>query len=671
MTKKSSEKSDIRLSLVLTLLLVGLMVGVYRDMAAWLRPQLVHATRVSFTVLAAILFEGLLSAAILLVIWRPAWWRPLLRWRGSLRGGRWALIILWAVGAASLFLFDKSQIFNGMYARLSLIVLFLGIAAWLATGDTQKNWTWQGAVVGALFFSVVFLFTSRFQKVTSHPFSLYWSEGNRLWDYSIPFGRRLYNYPPGKEIFSLTDIGRRTLWGLPYLLPGVKIWMVRLWDVLMFTVPYLILGWVVFGEERLKNRCVFLLLGVWAMLFLNQGPIYSPLVIAAILVVLGRKMPDWLNIVIVMVASYYARTSRFTWMFAPGMWAAMLAFVDQAWPVRPSWTKNWLRAMLLGVAGFIGGYLLPTLIERGRGGSSSQAGLLSVEGIQQTAGRQPLLWDRLLPNSTYAPGILLGLLIAVAPLLIWLIYLLVRQHWTLHAWQKLAAAALLAAFLAVGLVVSVKIGGGSNLHNLDMFLIGLLLLAGLAWQAGGRGLFLKMQANPALLNLVLVAIVLIPAAQVIGEASYAPRPAPEITADALAETQGAVAAARQQGEVLFLDQRQLLTFGDVGDVPLVVEYEKKKVMDEAMAADPQYFAPFYADLAAHRFSLIVSEPLQVQYQGGVYQFGNENDAWVRWVSIPMLCYYEKLATYPEVGVELLVPRAESKSPVEGGVCPVP
>ena len=45
------------------------------------------------------------------------------------------------------------------------------------------------------------------------------------------------------------------------------------------------------------------------------------------------------------------------------------------------------------------------------------------------------------------------------------------------------AAAL--AFLVVGLVASVKIGGGGDLHNMDMFLIGLLFTSALAWQNGG------------------------------------------------------------------------------------------------------------------------------------------------------------------------------------------
>jgi hypothetical protein len=103
-------------------------------------------------------------------------------------------------------------------------------------------------------------------------------------------------------------------------------------------------------------------------------------------------------------------------------------------------------------------------------------------------------------------------------------------------------------------------------------------------------------------------------------------------------------------------------------VPLVPEYEKKLVMDHAMAEDEAYFNPFYRDLASHRFALIVSEPLRVEFQGGVYHFGNENDAWVRWVAHPMLCYYNPVFTMRSLGVQLLLPKEKSQ-PRGGGLCP--
>jgi hypothetical protein len=120
--------------------------------------------------------------------------------------------------------------------------------------------------------------------------------------------------------------------------------------------------------------------------------------------------------------------------------------------------------------------------------------------------------------------------------------------------------------------------------------------------------------------------------------------------------QAQVAEAKAQGDVLFMDQRQLLTFGFIQDVPLVPDYEKKFMMDQALSENANYFQVYYHDLADRRFSLIITEPLNMMSKGDTRIFGNENDAWVKWVTAPTLCFYEPLFTFRDIGVELLVPR---------------
>jgi hypothetical protein len=134
-------------------------------------------------------------------------------------------------------------------------------------------------------------------------------------------------------------------------------------------------------------------------------------------------------------------------------------------------------------------------------------------------------------------------------------------------------------------------------------------------------------------------------------------PADDIVNNALTGIREQVELAAQEGEVLFMDQRQLLTFGYVPKIPLVDDYEKKYMMDTAMTGDADYFNSLYQDLARHRFALIVSEPLRTRVRQSEYQFGDENNAWVKWVAGPVLCYYKPLVTYKEVKVQLLVPRA--------------
>jgi hypothetical protein len=53
---------------------------------------------------------------------------------------------------------------------------------------------------------------------------------------------------------------------------------------------------------------------------------------------------------------------------------------------------------------------------------------------------------------------------------------LTRPQHPLGFWRSFGIVAILLVFFVGGLVVSVKIGGGTNLHNLDAFMILLLIL---------------------------------------------------------------------------------------------------------------------------------------------------------------------------------------------------
>jgi hypothetical protein len=119
------------------------------------------------------------------------------------------------------------------------------------------------------------------------------------------------------------------------------------------------------------------------------------------------------------------------------------------------------------------------------------------------------------------------------------------------------------------------------------------------------------------------------------------------------------------GEILFMDQRQLLTFGYLGDIPMVPEYEKKLVMDRAMSGNQTYFEDFYQDVSSQRFALIISDPQRIRYADDDEGWGVENDTWVEWVTRPLLCYYDPVYTIKKTGVWLLMP-------VENpGDCPAP
>ena len=337
---------------------------------------------------------------------------------------------------------------------------------------------------------------------------------------------------------------------------------------------------------------------------------------------------------------------------------------SQGW--RPP-REAWRRAGILGGFGLLGSALAFSNLVPWEGTSVASSAAVSTS--------QALLWYRLLPNATYGDGILLGLLKATGPLLVFMVFVWLT-YWRRGRLQVFVIAASLLASLIVGIVVSTKIGGGGDLHNLDMFLVGLLLTAALIWQDVGDEWMQDLSgANKWIHGIALLSLV-IPAfsallslrplsfsadAEWISVLAGADRardlgslPDASTIETSLNKIQKAVAAAAD-GQVLFMDQRQLLTFGYLEAVELVPEYEKKRLMDEALSGNGAYFTQFYQDLARERFSLIVSSPLRTPIKDDQYGFGEENNAWVKWVAKPVLCYYEAIDTLNEAKVELLVP----------------
>ena len=532
--------------------------------------------------------------------------------------------------------------------RILVFLVCNVLAGFFLTKSENKLLAFSPLALSFLISGTVFILVDNFKDVTSYPFSLTWSEGNRIWDYSLRFGKDRYIHPAGEKIRALIDPGRQTLWGLPFLYSDVTIRGMRFWNAFLFTIPYALLGWILFYKSS-DNKHLWGIAGLWCLLFLYQGPIYTPLILAAILVAGTRYFPIWVGFIFVSLAGYYAQISRYTWLFAPAMWAGMWSLLRGRVNHKGRLASRvWFRSLTLVAAGLVGGYFFPLLVE--------SKNRLSAEGVSSAVTHHPLIWSRLWPNATYPPGIVLGLLIAVLPVVLTLVFLHRKGVWNTNMWQKVALVGGLAAFLGVGLVVSVKIGGGSNLHNLDMFLIALIFSTAGAWEQASSSSWVQ-KPGFSRLGLFILAAIILPLWWPLVTALPRELPPPDAAKIALRGIQQQVSQAEERGEVLFMDQRQLLTFGLVDQVPLVDEYEKKRVMNKALGGDEVYFSNFYQDLAESRFSLIINEPLQTYlYQEEERNFASENNAWVRFVAEPMLCFYQVQKTYQEVGVELLIPR---------------
>ena len=157
----------------------------------------------------------------------------------------------------------------------------------------------------------------------------------------------------------------------------------------------------------------------------------------------------------------------------------------------------------------------------------------------------------------------------------------------------------------------------------------------------------------------MVLAVIVPGWFVLRQGGPLNLPSRDAAQAALEMMRPAVQAAAAEGEVLFLDQRQLLTFGDIPGVPLVLDYELKNMANQAMSANTAFFEGFYQDLRNHRFALIVTEPLPTQWRGRGHAFGEEDDAQLRYFYRQLDEYYQPAVRLDEVGVWLLEPRPAS------------
>ncbi|MDR3575593.1 MAG: hypothetical protein P4L50_17170 [Anaerolineaceae bacterium] len=610
---------------------------------------------------------------VLVLLWLAGLW---FNWSGkrlnyldgleTLRGklAAWVRYVLCALILAFpgyLLMFSRFGEYTlGYWFRLALLLLVGALGTWLVFGK-QPVWEWLlhfsilVCVSGAIFAAFDWL-----SAATNYPFSQGWSEGNRMWDYSLMFGKGRYINPGNGPIFAFISTGRQFLWALAFLLPGLNIFGIRLWDAVLWILPGLVLGWASLTDLRAGVKFSWLWkagFAMWVFIFLAQGPIYAPLVVSAILVVAAVRQKNLaFSVILVVISGYYAYISRWTWTYAPGLWAGILALLEISEPgFRSGKWKQLSRPVILGIAGYFGGQLLPKIIHLSQGASLSSINKGLIIDPTSAVVRQPLLWDRMLPNSTYAPGILLGTVWAGLPLVLLLIWLYWKRIWKPNILQVLAMAIPALAFLSVGLIASAKIGGGSNLHNIDMFWITLALIGAWAW----KEVLPQFPSNGKLRNgliFFLSLVLVLPAAYEVQYGSKLTFPPANVVESTLQGIQDTVSIDLKYGEVLFMDQRQLLTFGYIKNVPLVGDYEKKYMMDEALTGDSAYFQTFYRDLANKRFSLIVSEPLETFEQRTGEIFGDEGDDFVKWVSIPVLCYYQPIATFSEAGVQLLEPR---------------
>ncbi|MFZ5818714.1 MAG: hypothetical protein ACOYYJ_02345 [Chloroflexota bacterium] len=577
-----------------------------------------------------------------------------LRWPGV------PLLLMALPGYTLFFLVPPIQNLLGDLGWVRCLVFWaFSLAGMYALKMRREGLPWLTAWLVSVTCQTAFhLLVNHLTGITAYPFAMGWSETSR------------YYYP---SLFLSEGIfGTRLPWPIlhpslhlllvpPYWFDG-PLWLHRAWQVFLRFTLLGLTAFTLLQRLDVKGRALRWLAWAWMTLFLFQGPVYFHLTVPLILILWGFSGRDsrqtlrlgsaqaWLAVIL---ASLWCGLSRINWYPVPGLLATVLFLLETPYNGKRPW-----RYLLEPVSWTVVGMGIAF---------ATQRAYIALSGIPDprffyTSLTSNLLWYRLLPNASYFLGVLPGALLASLP--VWMGMGLILRRVRLHPLRMGLILAILLAFFLGGLLVSMKIGGGVDIHNLDAYLgLSLVVFACLVFARyapeGGQ------PARPISLPWSLVALlVVVPAwfsLQLGGgfKVYDAAR-----TQSVLTELQARVDAVNAQGgEILFITQRHLVSMRMLEGVTMLPEYEREELMEMAMGDNQEYLQIFRADMEAQRFDMIVVDPLTYRLLGRNYAFGEENNAWVKRVMKPILCNYREEVIYPEDQIAIYVPQEGER------VCP--
>ncbi len=530
---------------------------------------------------------------------------------------------------------------------------------------------WLAAVLGAFFLqrllrlaypaalgihlllqAAVYLTLIQLLGITNYPFALGWSETSRFYYPSLFLSQNIYAQ---KLPLPILHPSLHLLLTPPYLV-NAPLWAHRAWQIILRLG---LVGWIapaLLGRLKVDSAPWRAAAGVWFFLTLFNLPLYLHLAPPVLLILFGFSAKDprrtWL---FVLLASVWAGLSRINWYPVPGMLAAALYLLQT-----PYQRRGW-RYLLPPAGWVITGALTAFLAMRA---------YIVFSGIPNPANfytslTSALLWYRLLPNATYALGILPGIALYSLPMGAVIGAALARRQ--IHPLRVGLLLAGLATLLGGGMLVSVKIGGGGDLHNLDAYAIALLLVC--AHLFFGKYTPEENLTPPqeekritphwALLALLVAIPVWLGARANISLPPYASAESQQ-TLRALEQELNTIHASG--GEILFITQRHLLSMKMITSLPLLPEYEREELMEMAMAGNQTYLDTFKEQIREQRFAAIVVDPLAFNLLGSDYEMGEENNAWARFVIKPVLCNYSASTLYQNDRIAIYLPQTEPTCP---------
>jgi hypothetical protein len=492
-------------------------------------------------------------------------------------------------------------------------------------------------------------------SVSNYPLATYWSESGRIF-------AAAQVYSPSVLGVSLSwpwlDPGRAVLDGLILLIPNGEIWMFRAWVALLSVVMTALAAALLIRLARRSaagtagaggGRVIRVLVGCWGFLFLMQGPVYYHMLLGALIVLwLFEADKPRRTLLAVAAASAWEGLCRVNWFLLPAALAVTLHLLlvpfggrkpttYLKWPL--VWALAGLAASAISYGLFVGltGYPIPFY------DPDMHYGFFRFK-----------LW----PNEGFGLGLVAGIALVSAPILGLFALSAWRHPWRLHGIRLVGLVLILGVFWAGSTVVSLRAGGGFDLHNFDTFIL-LLLAAGVLWGAGAVALDAgpRPLPRPLLENpWVLVGLLLVPVFFAVSSVRGRASPPEERARAAIQQVESLLRSAdARQGPVLMIYGRHLLVYGMITGVDVFLPYEKIELMEMAMANNRPYLEGYRADLRDQRFSYILSGMMVQHAQELEHPFGYENNAWGGYVAAPVLEYYQ-LVYFDEVGLAIYAPK---------------
>ncbi len=583
----------------------------------------------------------------------------------SIRVIRVPLVLLALALFAFLLLGPLAKTFQPLSARFLLLFTTSILLTFILSSKPFPR-SWPSFLLSFLLLSFFYQLITNYQLLSLSPFSRGWSEGTRFYHASLLLSERYYglSLPPFYQ-----DLSRYVLEAVPLLLPQPSLFLERLWEAaLTLLLPALTSALVLRRLAPAKqNRALWLALFLWGTLYLLQGPVYFYLLLAAI-PVLAFYHPNRpiLSLLALLAASFWAGISRVNWMPIPAMLAIALYLLETPiFSARTAKSPDFAaksgdfdseKPKLIIILRYLFSPALYAVLGLAAAYAARQW-YFSISDISadmfNAAFWQLLLWYRLFPSGLHPLGILPAGLLMTAPLalLIWTHLRENRWHWI----RVTGLVSMLLVLLIGGFIVSAKIGGGSNLHNLDGYLtlsltIGLYLLFD-RFISDREPVSSPRSFSPLTVSLAILAVTFFTVSP-----TYPALPALDRHEDSLAKLQQLVdETVANDGQVLFISQRHLLTFGCITGVPLIPEYDNIALMEFAMSNYRPLIDQFHADIAARKYALIIAPTPPGQLKTQEDAFAEENNAWAKRVSIPMLRSYKIIAEFPEGDFVVLVP----------------